>query len=247
MADQMARVDPAAIHDARQGLRRRLAGALQEPLRAVMAENRTNAPYAFTPADVGRRALGNLCLGYLMTLDDPEVRRTCVAQLENADNMTDQLAALQMLADSDGEERAQAIAAFETRWRDDPLVMDKWLSAQATSHLPDTLDRVRALLEHPCFDRRNPNRVRALVGAFCHGNPVRFHAADGAGYRFAAEQVIAIDPANPQVAARLLGAFSRWRRFDDARQALMRAELEHVLAAPGLSKDCYEVASKTLA
>ncbi len=247
VADQMARVDPAAIHDARQGLRRRLAGALQEPLRAVMAENRTNAPYAFTPADVGRRALGNLCLGYLMTLDDPEVRRTCVAQLENADNMTDQLAALQMLADSDGEERAQAIAAFETRWRDDPLVMDKWLSAQATSHLPDTLDRVRALLEHPCFDRRNPNRVRALVGAFCHGNPVRFHAADGAGYRFAAEQVIAIDPANPQVAARLLGAFSRWRRFDDARQALMRAELERVLAAPGLSKDCYEVASKTLA
>ena len=160
--------------------------------------------------------------------------------------MTDQLAALHMLASSESADRERALEGFEARWRDDPLVMDKWFTAQATSHLPGTLARVRELMEHPCFDRRNPNRVRALLGAFCHANPVRFHAADGSGYRFASEQVLAIDPANPQVAARLLGAFSRWRRFDVARQERMRAELERVLAADGLSRDSYEVASKTL-
>ncbi len=247
VADQMPRVDVDAIHEARQTLRRSLAWELQERFQRVMMEHQANAPYAFTPREVGRRALKNLCLGFLMELEDPEVRRVCMAQLENADNMTDQLAALHMLANSDTPERGDALSLFEERWRDDPLVLDKWFTAQASAHLPDTLQRVRALLEHPGFDVRNPNRVRALIGAFCQANQVRFHAADGSGYRFAADQVIAIDPANPQVAARLLGAFSRWRRFDDDRQALMRESLERVLAARGLSRDCYEVASKTLA
>ena len=247
VADQLDRVDPEAIHAARQLIRRELASRLREQFQRTMAQNQSNTPYRFEPDAVGRRALKNLCLGYLMELDDAEVRRTCMSQLENADNMTDQLAALYMLANTDVPERGEALALFEQRWRDDPLVLDKWFTAQATACLPDTLQQVRELASHPGFDPHNPNRVRSLVGAFCHGNQLRFHAADGSGYRFAAEQVIAIDPANPQIAARLLGAFSRWRRFDEARQNLMQTELEGVLAAPGLSKDCYEVASKTLA
>jgi aminopeptidase N len=247
VADQMACVDPQAIHEVRRFIRRALAKALTTGFQEVMAENRVNAPYAFSPDQAGRRALRNLCLGYLMELGDPQVRATCVAQLENADNLTDQLAALHLLANDDCAERDDALALFEQRWSDDPLVMDKWFTAQATAHAPGTLGRVRALLGHARFELHNPNRVRALIGAFCHANPVHFHAADGSGYRFAADQVVAIDPANPQVAARLLGAFSRWRRFDVARQGLMRTELERVLGSQGLSKDCYEVASKTLA
>ena len=246
IADQMRVVDVDAIHDARQRLTRTLARELQESLQRVMMDNHANEPYRFTPQAVGQRALKNLCLGYLMELEDPGVRRVCVAQLQNADNMSDQLAALQMLAGSATPERDEALALFEKRWRDDPLVLDKWFTAQATSRLGDTLERVRSLLEHPRFDLRNPNRVRALVGAFCSANPIRFHARDGDGYRFLGEQLLAIDPANPQLAARLLGAFARWRRFDTQRQGLMRAQLERVLAAPGLSRDCYEVASKTL-
>ena len=246
IADQMRSVDVDAIHDARQALRRSLAWELHDRLQRVMMDNQAHEPYRFAPEAVGRRALKNLCLGYLMELEDPELRRVCVSQLENADNMTDQLAALQMLANSESGERDHALAVFEQRWRDDPLVLDKWFTAQATSHLGDTLERVRALLSHPGFDLHNPNRVRALIGAFCHANAVRFHAADGAGYRFLGEQVLAIDPANPQVAARLLGAFGRWRRFDAQRQGLMRTELERILARTGLSRDSYEVASKTL-
>jgi len=247
VADQLDRVDAEAIHAARQLIRHELASRLGESFQRTMLENQSNAPYRFEPDAVGRRALKNLCLGYLMELEEPEVRRTCMSQLENADNMTDQLAALYMLANADVPERGEALALFEQRWRDDPLVLDKWFTAQATACLPGTLQQVRELESHPGFDPRNPNRVRSLIGAFCHGNQLRFHAADGSGYRFAAEQIIAIDPANPQVAARLLGAFSRWKRFDEARQDLMRTQLEGVLAAPGLSKDCYEVASKTLA
>jgi aminopeptidase N len=247
VADQMACVDPQAIHEVRRFIRRALAEALTASFEEVMAENRANTPYRFTPGEAGRRALRNLCLGYLMERDDPQLRAACAAQLENADNMTDQLAALHLLVNSSCAQRDEAVALFARRWGDDPLVMDKWFTAQATAHTPDTLERVCALLAHARFDMRNPNRVRALIGAFCHNNPVHFHAADGSGYRFAADQVVAIDPANPQVAARLLGAFSRWRRFDAPRQTLMRAELERVLAARGLSKDCYEVASKTLA
>jgi len=246
LADQMERIDVDAIHAARRGARRFLATRLRDAFERVLEDNRRDEPYRFEPQAVGRRALANLCLGYLMELDDPQLRRRAAAQLEHADNMTDQLAALSLLAACDAPEREQALARFEQRWRDDPLVLDKWFSAQATSPLPDTLERVRALLDHPRFELRNPNRVRALIGAFCQANPVRFHAADGAGYRFAVDQVLAIDPANPQVAARLLGAFSRWRRFDEPRRARMREALERVLAAPGLSRDCYEVASKTL-
>jgi aminopeptidase N len=247
IADQLDEVDVDVIHEVRQMVRRTLAWELQERFHRVMMENRANGPYSFDPPSVGRRALKNLCLGYLMEVDDPEYPKVCLAQVENADNMTDNSAALAILAQHDCDERDAALALFEQRFGDDPLVMDKWFTTQATSCLPDTLARVETLLGHPGFDLHNPNRVRSLIGAFCHGNPLRFHAADGSGYRFLGDQIIALDGTNPQVAARLAAALSRWRRHDGARRELMQQQLERILGASSLSRDTYEVASKSLA
>ena len=239
--------DPVAIHAARTWLRGALAEALVEPLRATYAALDDGAAYRFEPAAAGRRALKNLCLSYLMERPDETVRAQCLAQFERADNMTDVLAALGALADADVPERAPALAAFRTRWQHDALVVDKWLSVQARSRLPGTLEQVRALLRDPLYTARNPNKVRALVGAFCSGNPAQFHATDGSGYAFLGEQARQLDASNPQLAARLLGAFGSWRRLDASRQALVQAELEAILKLPTLSRDQFEVASKLLA
>ena len=160
--------------------------------------------------------------------------------------MTDVMAALRLLVDRGGPAGSEALIAFYGRWCDEHLVIDKWFSIQATSRRAETLEAVIALMRHPAFSLRNPNRVRSLIGAFCSGNPVRFHAADGAGYRFLADRVLELDPLNPQIAARLLKAMIRWRRFDPQRQERMRTELGRVLAAEDLSSDVYEVASKAL-
>jgi aminopeptidase N len=167
-------------------------------------------------------------------------------QFSAADNMTDRLAALACLANGDMPQRETALAAFYHRYQDDPLVVDKWFTVQAASSRTDTLEQVQALLEHPAFSLRNPNRVRALVGAFAHGNPARFHDPAGGGYRFLADRVMELDPLNPQVAARMVAALSRWRRFDENRQQLMRAELERIQAQSGLSKDVGEIVEKSI-
>ena len=247
LADRMETIAVEAIHEVREAVKAALAHRLRDAFASVRDANRTRDPYRFDAESVGRRSLANVCLRYLMELDDPRVRLRCRRQLETADNMTDALAALACFADADVEERDERLAWFEDKWKDDPLVLDKWFALQATSRRPDTLERVRGLVRHRRFDIRNPNRVRALVGAFCHFNQRRFHDASGAGYRFLSEHVLAIDAFNPQSAARLLGAASRWRRLDANRRALLRAELERIAAAPKLSKDCYEVATKFLA
>jgi aminopeptidase N len=160
--------------------------------------------------------------------------------------MTDQMGALTVLNDVDDPARGAALDAFYARWTDDPLVIDKWFSLQAMSSLPGTLASVETLLAHPAFSIKTPNKVRALIGAFCQANPLRFHAADGGGYAFLADRVLELNRINPQVAARLVGAFGQWRRFDDARQAKMRAQIERVAGTDGLSPDVYEIATKTL-
>ena len=247
LADRMEVIAVEAIHDVREAVRATLALRLEDAFAFVYDANRSRGPYRFDAEGAGRRGLQNLCLGYLMELDDPAIRSNCRHQLETADNMTDALAALACFANVRGTQREERLAWFEVRWKDDPLVLDKWFALQATSRLPDTLDHARKLLRHRRFDIENPNRVRALIGAFCHANQRRFHDASGEGYRFLSEHVLAIDAFNPQSAARLLSAASRWRRLDAARGALLRGELERILAVPKLSKDCYEVAKKFLA
>ncbi len=245
IAGELDVVDPQAIHEVRRFLRLALAQALREPLLARYQALAPTGPYHFEGAQVGRRSLRNLCLGYLAELDDIGAG-LCLAQFQAADNMTDSNAALALLAQLDAPEREQALAAFYQRWQGEAIVLDRWFSVQAGSRRVQALDDVKALLNHPAYAPRNPNRVRALVGVFVHGNPARFHAADGSGYAFLADQVLAIDAFNPMLAARLVQAFARWRRFEPGRQALMRGQLQR-LAAAQLSKDLYEVVSKALA
>ena len=246
IAEQLSEVDPDAIHAARNGLRRDLAQALRRELLATYQAQAVQGPYTPDAQAAGKRALRNLCLGYLMELDDAEARALALGQFERADNMTDAMAALGALANCGCAERAQALDAFYAKWKNEPLVVDKWLAVQAGSRLPGTLAEVRKLLAHPAFDIHNPNKVYALIRSFC-SNHVRFHAADGGGYAFIAEQVIAIDVFNPQVAARMARAFDRWRKFDAGRRRHASAALEHIRDADGLSKDVAEIVTKALA
>jgi aminopeptidase N len=246
LGDQMAQVDPEAIHAARESVLSALAAALGDEWLASYQGCRDDGPYRITPAAIGRRKLKRLSLEYLMHGPGTEGLTLCVAQYRQGHNMTEVQAALNLLAHSDAPEREEVLADFERRWQHDPLVMDKWFSAQALSQRADTLAQVQRLEGHPAFSLRNPNKVRALIGAFCNQNPARFHAADGSGYSYLVERVLALDPLNPQIAARLLRAIARWRRYDPARQALMKAGLERVAGSSGISRDLYEVAAKSL-
>ncbi|HMH18461.1 MAG TPA: aminopeptidase N [Burkholderiales bacterium] len=245
IAEQMPVVDPDAIHAVRDELRRRLAAALREELLAVYRAHRGASPYSPDAGSAGRRALKNSALGYLMELDDAGMRTLCMKQFETADNMTDAFAALFMLSNCECPERARALDAFYGKWKDEPLVVDKWLGVQSTTRLPSALADVKRLMAHPAFNIRNPNKVYALIGGF-RGNPLRFNAADGSGYAFLADQVIALDAINPQVAARMARGFDRWRKFDAGRQAHARAALERIRGATGVSKGVLEIATRAL-
>ena len=240
-------VDVDTVHGARRHLRLALAEHLEDAFAAVYARFRSRGPYTTDPEAMARRRLANTALGYLMDLERPKHRERCLAQYHGADNMTDAMGALGPINHCDCPQREEVLEHFYQRWQDRPLVVDKWFALQATSELPGALERVEGLLAHPAFDPRNPNRFRALVGAFARGNPLAFHRRDGAGYRFVADQVRRLDPLNPQVAARLAGAFSRWRRYEPERRGYMQAALEGLLAQEGLSRDTYEVVSKSLA
>jgi len=246
LADQCDSVDIDAIHSARMHLRRTLADALYDDLARHYHALQSDAPYRFDAAFMAQRSLKNLCLSWMMETGSAEARALCMRQFEQAGSMTDTLAALATLAQHDIHERQQALDRFYAQWKHDPQVVDKWFAIQAGSRLPDTLERVTALLQHPDFTLSNPNKVRALIGRFCQGNPVRFHAADGRGYHFLAERVLELDGMNPQIAARLVSALSRWKRFDPARQQKMTQQLERILSCDTLSKDVYEIVSKSL-
>ncbi|HUC70426.1 MAG TPA: aminopeptidase N [Stellaceae bacterium] len=247
LADRMAVVDVDAVHTARESARAEIGRALAAEFATAYQDLAGRGPYLIDGMSIGRRALRNASLAYIAAADPEKGAALAKAQFDAAANMTDVLAALAVLADLDRPERATALASFFAVWSHDPLVVDKWFSLQARSSLPDTAARVRALAAHPAFERRNPNRVRALVGAFAQGNQVRFHDASGAGYVFLADEVIAIDPSNPTTAARLVQPLCAWRRHHPTRQALMQRELERVLAVPNLSKNTHEMVSKSLA
>ena len=243
--------DVEAIHAAREFARQQLAEALFEPLWARYQANREasrNTPYVAESAHFARRSLQNIALSYLMLTGKPEVLAATLEQYEVCDNMTERLAALAVLVNSPFEtEKAEALKAFAEHFKDNALVMDQWFSVQAACTLPGGLARVQALMQHPAFTMKNPNKVRALIGAFAGQNLVNFHAADGSGYRFLADQVISLNATNPQIASRQLGPLTRWRKYDASRQALMRGELERILASGELSSDVFEVVSKSLA
>ena len=246
IADQMQVVEVEAIHNAREFMRRSLAQSLRAELLQTYQTNQSSSAYHFSADDMAQRSLKNTALAYLMALDDPVVQQLCVGQYQQANNMTDVMAALALLADVAGAEREEALADFYTRWQHDPQVVEKWLAIQAGSSLPDTLQRVQALMQHPAFSLHNPNKVRSLIGRFCSANPLRFHAAGGSGYRFLGDRVLELDGLNPAIAARLVQSLSRWRRYDAERQTLMRDQLQRIVSKDGLSKDVYEIASRSL-
>ncbi len=245
LAEQMTPADPEAIHKARQALREALARGLHTRLVAAYERLTIREPYSPAAAQAGRRALRNACLALAAETGDAADLARAQAQFEAGGNMTDTYAALAVLANSASAAREPALAAFYERWKDEALVVDKWLGVQAMSRQPDTPARVRALLRHPGFDIRNPNKVYALVRAFCAANPRHFHAADGAGYALGADLVLQLDALNPQVASRVARCFDRWRRYDDARQSCARAQLERIKAA-AQSPDVLEVVGKSL-
>jgi aminopeptidase N len=243
LAEQLEVVDPDALHESRNRLRRELGRALEQDLLSVYRELKGDSAYSPDARSIGRRALRNLCLSYLV-----EAGHSALAyqQFRAASNMTDAMAALTALANVDCPERLPALDSFYARWEREPLVVDKWLAVQATSRLPGTLARVHELLSHPAFDIKVPNKVYALIRAFA-SNHVRFHAADGSGYAFLADQVIRLDALNPQVAARMARAFDRWKKFDAGRQAKARAALERIRDTKNLSRDVGEIVTKALA
>ena len=240
--------DIDAIHKVREAMRLELGLALKDDMLAVWQRLAVPQPYSPDAASVARRSLKNTLLGYLMLTESEEVVAACVRQFIEANNMTDRQAALVALVNSPYEQQKQAaLTEFATQWQSYPLVMDQWFSVQAACGLPGGLERVLALMQHPAFNVRNPNKVRAVIGAFANQNLVNFHRIDGAGYVFLAEQIIQLNSLNPQIAARLMTPLTRWRKYDGDRQALMQAQLQRIMNTPDLSPDVYEVVSKSLA
>ena len=247
LGDQLPVVDVEAIHAARSFVRFGIGRALAAELVQTYDSLTETGPYRPEAGAIGKRSLRNICLGYLGAAGTAEGIARAKAQFDGGGNMTDVLAALAVLCQIDCPERVQALAAFYQAWQHEELVVDKWFMLQATSALPGTLDQCRALLGHPAFALKNPNRARSVISSFASANPLHFHERSGAGYAFLADQVIALDPINPSMAARFVQPLGTWRRQDPARQALMKQALDRVLAVEGLSKGTYEMASKSLA
>ncbi|MDD2224005.1 MAG: aminopeptidase N [Pseudomonas sp.] len=248
--EQYEQADPLAIHQAREYVSNQLAFALKEPMLAryqALRKVSLQTPYVAQASDFARRRLQNMLLAYLMRTEDLEILDACVDQFGVADNMTERLAALACLVNSPFTDEAEhALASFAERFEDDPLVMDQWFSVQAAATLPDGLERVEHLLKHPAFSIKNPNKVRAVVGAFTQNTP-NFHAIDGSGYAFLADKVIKLDALNPQMAARMLSPLTRWQRFDLHQQEMMQSQLQRVRGSGDLSADLFEVLEKSLA
>ena len=246
LAEQMKVVDVDAIHQAREFLRLKLAETLHVELNALYQRYHKDESGCFDANAIGRRRIKNSCLSYLSTLEHADIQKMAVSQFKNAGNMTDQMAALCAIVNSNHPEKSTSLEAFYQQWQDEALVIDKWFALQASSSMSGAFITVQALLNHEAFDLKNPNRTRSLIGAFSQANPVNYHAKNGEGYQFLADQVIALNSINPQVASRMINALTQWRRFDEQRQQLMKAQLERIIKTENISKDVYELASKSL-
>jgi aminopeptidase N len=246
IARELARnVDTDAVHGAREALRKKIGEEIRETLIELYEANVSSGPYSPDPESAGRRAVRNATLDLLVATGEPSEIARAEGHYRDATNMTDSIMALAILSHLAAPVRDKALDHFYAHWQDEPLVLDKWFAVQARAASPTSVETVRALLSHPKFSLKNPNRVRALIGSFIHGNPTGFNRPDGAGYRLLADQAIGIDGFNPHMAARLLGAFESWRNLEPARQARAKAVLQE-LAARTLSTDSYEIVTKTL-
>ena len=258
VAQELDVIEPAAIHSAREALGKALGLAHEDALWDIYRGLAPNGSYRHEKQEIDRRRLRNCALRYLVWSGSEEAIDAAWSQYQSADNMTDAQAAFGVLADQDHPHRDAVIESFYARWREDPLVLDKWFTIQASSTRADTLERVRGLAEHEDFSLRNPNRVRSLIGAFCSGNQVRFHAESGEGYQFLADTVLALNDSNPQVASRMASIFNDWRRYNPDRQLAMQRQLERIAShkagdntgdgtgGGGLSKDVYEIVHRAL-
>jgi aminopeptidase N len=246
LAEQMQVIDVEAIHQAREFVVKSLAVALKEDLETLYLTHHRDESGQFSADAIGRRRIKNICLSYLSRHENERYQDWSEQQFYSTRNMTDQIAALASIVNFKHPAKDHCLADFYHQWQDEALVIDKWFTIQAASPMPDTFNRVNTLMKHDAFDLANPNRVRALIGSFSQGNPIHFHAANGQGYEFLADQVLALNILNPQVASRMLGPLTSWRRFDDGRQRLMKAQLEKIMGNPSISRDVYEVASKSL-
>ena len=247
LAQQMAVIDPDNLHEGRNFVRQELCSFLHDEFRQIWKENRDQGDYELTPEAMGQRRLKNVCLSYLLAGKAPEQTDVELAlrQYHDGQNMTDTVAVLAALSNCDIPERLKLLEHFYEKWKDDVLVMDKWLTLQATSSLPGTLASVQELMKHPAFSITNPNKVRSLIGAF-GSNHVCFHRDNGEGYCFLAEQILALDSRNPQIASRLTTPFSTWKRYDGARQVLMKKQLQRIADKKGLSGDVSEMVRRSL-
>ena len=245
---EVANID--AIHEARDTIRNAVAKRLGGLLLSIYKLNQSDAPYEANAQQIAERALKNTALSYLMQPSDTEMVSLCVEQYENASNMTDTMAALVALVNSNARAaqapKDKALNHFYNRWVDESLVIDQWFGVQAACQLPGTLDRVKALMAHEAFDIKVPNRMRALVGQFCMSSLRNFHSDDGEGYVFLADRVIELNAINPQMAARILSPLTRWRKLDQNRQQLMQRELNRILEVENISPDVFEIVTKSL-
>jgi len=249
LIEQAEVADVESIYKARESLLTYLATELAVQFAELFQAVPATTIYRADSGSIANRALRNLCLSYLLRGNEAAWAGVAFEQFQTANNMTDQLAALRILVagkKTESEKLAnQALDEFYQRWRDEPLVVDQWLSVQAVAQKPGALSVVEGLIDHPAFELKNPNKVRALIGAFCSQNHLGFHDISGTGYEFLAAQVIALDNINPQIAARLLTPLTRWQKFDANRQKLMQAELLKIKSISSLSKDVYEVVEKS--
>ena len=250
MSGLSAPVEVDLIHQARNEIKAALAEQCVDVWQAVYDRCASSKAYAFNATDVALRSLKKVALEYLMVSPSQQVLSLCQAQLTNADNMTDESSALSALVYCDSPDAAQmridALEQFYDRWKDEALVVNLWLSVQAADASPGALKRIHALLAHPAYDSANPNKIRSVVSVFCNQNAVNFHAEDGSGYVFLADQILVLNKQNPQIASRLLGPLTKWQKYDVNRQGLMREQLLRIQSEPALSKDVFEVIAKSV-
>ena len=251
IGQQLSVIDPEAVFVTRQEMRAQLSLEHRDLLWKLYYQLDTDKPYVYTATEAGRRSLKNVILAYLLSkgmteIVDRELLAAGEKQYRGSDNMTDTLAALHGVVNGDRNLGDALLADFYEHWQHDPLVVDKWLTLQATCILPGTLERVKALTGHPAFSIKNPNKVRALIGAFCSTNHHQFHSEDGSGYLFLADQVLLLDPMNSQIAARLLTPLTLWRRYDTRRQKCMLEQLRRIAGTGTLSDDVGEIVGRSL-